>query len=744
MHNRLEGKAGSKIFLAVISVMLLISIVENVPTVKSQVGELTFYADTIKFPTPGVPEPVLDGGIFNVTVKMDSNVQWLNATIYNDFEEATANLVEEHFSPERNLWTLSFKLPSGLGEGAYSLNLTYMDEGLEHILTQPRSLWVLPKDPVELTILACGDVKPEGLPYWREMVKEANLIDPDLIVFLGDLVNVPNIRSEWLGFLEPFLLIKDPIFVIPGNHEYSDVGEAEFYERIIGPVNYTVTFGNFLLVGLDTDLHGWIRLDRLHWLESVLKKNMNKTKIIFFHHPLFDPKIKGKVNSIINIDSWEDFDKLLQQGYIYSEAGSWIDHPEETKELFRLIIQYDVRLIMSEHIHTDLNVIVRDQSTGKKHYFISPAALAYDIPDYDLRGFKLIEIYANGTLNENTLYYPGTGIFKYPNSIPIDSGCTVNYRPKKPYKIGFIEYYYNGKNHVKSFHLKNQLNITVKNPRVIFNLPSDISIEDYNWHPFKPAYTYIQKNGKYYIKLENLTLNPNDNIWFTVESIQDTDKPSIKFTDLPGKINPGEWLKFKVVARDGGWGVKDVKVEYSVDGEWIKPQLMDLSSFDDKTVTYTVWIKAPNENATMKIRAIVEDFSNKTSNYIYGEVAVGVPPPPQHKLTITSQPIEGVSFNLNGKTYTTPYTGKLVEGKYTVKVFQEVEVDKVKYRFKEWSDGSKDLTRTIDLNSDLTLTITYEKVEAPQPSTQSVIYIAVAATLALIVVAYYFIKVKRK
>gem|GEM_PF-4059740 len=35
MHNRLEGKAGSKIFLAVISVMLLISIVENVPTVKS-------------------------------------------------------------------------------------------------------------------------------------------------------------------------------------------------------------------------------------------------------------------------------------------------------------------------------------------------------------------------------------------------------------------------------------------------------------------------------------------------------------------------------------------------------------------------------------------------------------------------------------------------------------------------------------------------------------------------------------
>jgi len=143
---------------------------------------------------------------------------------------------------------------------------------------------------------------------------------------------------------------------------------------------------------------------------------------------------------------------------------------------------------------------------------------------------------------------------------------------------------------------------------------------------------------------------------------------------------------------------------------------MDLSSFDDKTVTYTVWIKAPNENATMKIRAIVEDFSNKTSNYIYGEVAVGVPPPPQHKLTITSQPIEGVSFNLNGKTYTTPYTGKLVEGKYTVKVFQEVEVDKVKYRFKEWSDGSKDLTRTIDLNSDLTLTITYEKVEAPQPN----------------------------
>lgn len=747
--TRSSGRLLERNAISLLLTVILVSILPYTPgLVYCESSSIPYYADVIKYPTPGLPEPVLDGGVFNVTVKIDSNVVWLDAVVYSEVTRVTATLLNAEYDDVKGLWNLQYKLPSGLGEGAYNLNITYKSStnGSAEVLTQPRSLWILPSWPETLEILVCGDVKVNGIPYWRELVREANLIDPDLIIFLGDLVNIPTIRSEWIKFLEPFNLILDPIYMIPGNHEYSSIGNAEFYERIIGPVNYSVVIGDFLLIGLDTDLDGWIRMDRLKWIEKILMKYRDKTKIIFFHHPLFDPKIKSLESGYFNISSWTDFDYFIENGLIYSEEGSWISHLNEARELFRLIIEYDVRLILSEHIHTDLNVIIENTNTGKKHYFISPAALAYDIPDYDLRGFKLIKISANGTVDETSLYYPGTGIFTYPNSIPIDIGCTVNYQPKQPYEIGFLEYYYtprnNGTSHAVSFIVKNKLNMTFSNPRIVFRLPADIPIENYEWHPYTPEYEYIEKDGIYYVFLKNIQIPANDIIYFTVEAEDDTDKPTVNIIDAPEKVNPGSWIKVKIEAFDEGWGIKDVGIMYSVtEGKWVVPlsPFIDFIKLSNGRVVYEAWIQAPKTDTILKITAFAVDCSEKTSDYATVEIIVGTPPKPKHTLTIESSPISNIELTINGSSYTTPFSEQLEEGHYSISVPKKITVEGETYNFDKWSDGNTNPTRTIYLNEDMSLTINYEKEVPPPPPpsfTQWLPMITAVIIVVIIVILY--------
>ena len=108
-------------------------------------AELTFYADVVKYPLPGLPEAVLDGSEFTVQVKMPSDVVWGNATVFNDLAGATATLLDAQYDAKNGLWNLRFDLPSGIREGAYSLTLEYTTSGATQAktVTQLRCLWTV-------------------------------------------------------------------------------------------------------------------------------------------------------------------------------------------------------------------------------------------------------------------------------------------------------------------------------------------------------------------------------------------------------------------------------------------------------------------------------------------------------------------------------------------------------------------------------------------------------------------------
>ena len=591
--------------IILLTLLLWIQPIISAPTVP-----IIKFAEKVKYPLPAIPEPVLVGGSLEVHVKASSDANSWSAKLTHVFlGEYTLELVSTEFIKSKGLWKIVFRVPTNIHRGLYNLSIGFKEGGQSINIVEPKSVWILKDWPTKLRFLVFGDTKtPGGKELFYEAIREIDLINPDLAIFLGDLVERPEQSSAWKYFLGSFLLLRSPCYIVIGNHEYGSVGDASIYERIIGPQNYTVSIGDFLLIVLPTDADGWVRMNYLKWAENILKNSHQKFKIMAFHHPLFSPKVKGTIKSILELKSADDINKLFNQGYIYY---SWSEHPDEAKYLFNIIINYDVRLILAEHIHTDLNMIVKDWE-GNKHYFITPASVAYDVASKDIRGFKYLIIYSNGTIDENTIYYKGTGPFTYPNSIPIDSGEDIY-----PYKLGFIEYYYaplnDGKHYAVSFKAKNELKETFHDIRIIFKLPLDKPIDQYKWTPSKPSYIVYKGSDAYYVVLENVSLPAKSTIKYTVYSIDDNVKPEVNI-DKSLKFEE-EWTLVTINAKDTGWGVDEVSVKYSLDGgtTWKSPDLLDLVDFKNGVATYVAWIPFSksdyNAGKRLYIKVSASDFA---------------------------------------------------------------------------------------------------------------------------------------
>ncbi|MGC9020352.1 MAG: metallophosphoesterase family protein [Candidatus Methanodesulfokora sp.] len=574
-----------------IPIVILLVLPLIVASAQPPSANIVFYAEKVSYPLPSIPEPVLQGGV----LKVISSLEIDGARIYNEFGSYDLSFLSKNSSG------YFFLIPKVARPGLYNLVISSKSETIE----EPHSVWVMSNWPKMLKLLAFGDVKtPTAAPNFFEAVKEINLINPDVAIFLGDLVETPSISSAWKLFLGSYNLLEVPTYVVIGNHEYEATGKADIYRSIFGPWNYSVSIGNFIIVVLPTDEDGWIREEYIKWADGVLSAADGKFKILAFHHPLFSPGLKDRGIYEVNVSSLDDFDRLLSNNYIY---GSFADHPKEAKMLFSMIINRDVRLILSEHIHTDLNVMVRDWN-GKIHYFISPAAIAYDIRQKDIRGFKLLRIYENGTVDLRSTYYDGTGFANYPNSIPLDSGEGV-----EPYKLGFLKYFYvnnDGKHHDVSFEAINELKEEFCGIRVVFRLPQDVPMSSYRvlMEGTRGSYETIDYNGIRFVIFRDVCLPANSTVSIGLYTSEDKTPPIIKFLGTEDYKN---WIIARFSVQDSGWGPKNMSISYRTGKKWEKPDLVDISPMENGTIVYSAWIPAKGA----EIRAVAYDFAGNSATW---------------------------------------------------------------------------------------------------------------------------------
>lgn len=144
-------------------------------------------------------------------------------------------------------------------------------------------------NPEDFYFAIFGDNK-NSFAMFDDLLKRVNS-DPDIAfaVDLGDMV-YDGEKEKYRHFFNQLSNLHRPLLTAIGNHELKENGRG-FYYDIFGPYYYSFQIGNHYFIVLDTaDGKGpdfWQR----RWLEAELTRAQScKTRLVFMHVPLFDPR----------------------------------------------------------------------------------------------------------------------------------------------------------------------------------------------------------------------------------------------------------------------------------------------------------------------------------------------------------------------------------------------------------------------------------------------------------------------
>lgn len=173
----------------------------------------------------------------------------------------------------------------------------------------------LPTEEPMFTFIVFGDRTGgpnEGINILAEAVADANLLEPDLVMTVGDLVNGYNTTPDWLKQMKQYKQVMNelrcPWLPVAGNHDIywrgdgpKPKGENESnYEVHFGPLWYAFEHKNCWFIVLYTDEGDpatgkktiskpesqKMSPEQLDWLKGILNKASDAQHVfLFMHHP---------------------------------------------------------------------------------------------------------------------------------------------------------------------------------------------------------------------------------------------------------------------------------------------------------------------------------------------------------------------------------------------------------------------------------------------------------------------------
>jgi len=141
--------------------------------------------------------------------------------------------------------------------------------------------------------LVFGDSK--GSPFFKDVIKRADILQPDFCITTADLVNVGGgergkVDYEKLDKAGGWFMRKYPMWPTVGNHEEYGGGDAlDNFSNFFGikKAMYAFEYGNAKFIALP-----WKKIkndvEKLNWLENELKSAKGKHIFVFKHRPHYD------------------------------------------------------------------------------------------------------------------------------------------------------------------------------------------------------------------------------------------------------------------------------------------------------------------------------------------------------------------------------------------------------------------------------------------------------------------------
>lgn len=548
-------------------------------------------------PRYSLPVAVLPGRAFNASVAGAGSVAgaWLLAPGFN----VTLRVASSW--PQGEGVLVELEVPESAQPNLYDLCLN-----VGTVVCEPRSVWVLEREPEKLTIAHLTDIHVEVVVegvrstlYFETAVNLVNSMPVDLVVFTGDNVDIGADLSSLKKFYELVNRVRKPTMVIPGNHDHAQTDDKSFrevyYGRYVGPAYWYRVVGSFLIVGLDTGYTGYIDSYQLKWLESVLAANSGKVKVLLMHHPLFRANLFREIEG-----SWREIEKL--QPYLYA---SWADRIDEAREFLRLVEEYGVTAVLAGHVHADALVVYN----GKTWFITTVTACG----SAEQRGFKVVEVGRDGSVR--VIGMPGRNPLREPSSFVLDGSLVrVVESPDRGASTVIVQ-------------LSPNLGFEPAELAIFLLANSTYPLESYRVYgdtALVKGLEVLPYGGFYAAKL--VLAAPKGRATVTLAAYEDREPPKVSVlmytprTPVAGRDSVTLYLK----AEDGGWGVKLVSLEYEADSLKGVVEAREVGPGSYRA-------ELPPLNATkVRVTAVAVDFAgNKASDTL--EVEYAQPPKPEEQ-----------------------------------------------------------------------------------------------------------------